>query len=393
MVTYSFIKKYLLSFVLISFVLLNLGCKKTPTQPPDDKPTTCTYPTGNRNFTWRMDTIAWFPSTLGGVWAFSDSDAYVMGYIFEGKPPYSFSVGLHWNGKIWDKSINGSFSEINHYPNDVTGDDFFMVTVGYWAIGQEKAGFGEFDNRTKKWKGYQTQMPGQLRSVWTDGKGFFIAAGDNGMVYTKDGYTAAWVYQKAPTEFNFYKVSGITKNEIYLRAARSLTTGEHYTQIWKYYDNSWTKLMDNQDTTNTPIKITQSANGNIVNEIDVFRCSITDSLLLVVTGRESYEFYSKRNSNEFTKVNLTSKGLPLSQLHKTGLYVTLYSPNDYWITSADYDLYHWNGKDFKKIEPSPSLPYGQPWGVVSRIKKNNSGKIWMLLEMDPQVYAVIQGTP
>jgi len=377
---------------LLSIVALNFSCKKSPTQPPDEKPTTCTYPPENRNFTWQMDTVAWFPSTLGGVWAFSDSDAYVMGYIFENKPPYSFSVGLHWNGKIWDKSINGSFGEIKHYPNDVTGDGFFMVTAGYWAIGQEKAGLGEFDNRTKKWKGYQFQTQGELRSIWTDGKGYFIAAGDNGMVYTKDGYAAEWVYQKAPTEFNFYKVVGISKSEIYLRAARSLATGEHYAQIWKYFNNSWSKLMDNQDTMNTLIKILPSANGNIVNDIDVYRCSMTDSLLLVLTGSESYEFYSKGNSNEFREVNLTSKGLQLSLLKKTGLYVTLYSPNDYWITSGYYNIYHWNGKDFKKIEPSPTWPYGQPWGVVSRIKKNDSGKIWMLLEMEPQVYSVIQGS-
>jgi len=60
-------KKCILAIALVAIVLLNLGCKKEPTQPPDDKPTTCIYPVGNRNFTWSIDTVAWWPSIVGGV--------------------------------------------------------------------------------------------------------------------------------------------------------------------------------------------------------------------------------------------------------------------------------------------------------------------------------------
>ena len=74
-------KNNLLIITLFSIVLFNLGCKKPPTQPPDEKPTTCTYPAGNRNFTWRIDTVAWFPSSLGGVWALSDAYAYAYAYV------------------------------------------------------------------------------------------------------------------------------------------------------------------------------------------------------------------------------------------------------------------------------------------------------------------------
>ena len=111
--------------VLIYFSLASLKCKKDyPTQPPP-LPTNCEYAAGNRNFTWRLDTVAWFPSTIGGVWAFSDTDAYVMGYI-DGKPPYILRAGRHWNGKIWEDNIYGSYGfygDISIDPrNDIIGD-------------------------------------------------------------------------------------------------------------------------------------------------------------------------------------------------------------------------------------------------------------------------------
>ena len=220
---------HLFTTLFLFFSFIQLGCPRDEpcaTCPPPP-PTNCEYPPGNRNFNWRIDTVGWFPSALGGVWAFSDSDAYLMGYIGEGKPPYRIFVGKHWNGKTWDTDINGTDAEVAHVANDVTGDDHFMVSVGNWSINPSKPGIGEFDNLTKKWKGYQFQTQGELRSVWTDSKGYFIAVGDNAMVYTKDGYTASWVYQKAPTNFNFTKVTGISKNEVYARTYISLVSGQN----------------------------------------------------------------------------------------------------------------------------------------------------------------------
>lgn len=387
--------------VLISFTAIISSCKKdncTTCPPPV---TNCEYPPGNRNFTWRLDTVAWFPSTLGGVWAFSDTDAYVMGTIVDGKPPYKSRPGKHWDGKVWEDNINGTWdTTITPDPNvtikisprnDVIGDDHFMVAVGYHAwTGVISAGIAEFDNSTKKWKSYQLQAVGELYSVWTDGKGYFIAVGDNGMVYTKDGYSAGWVYQKAPSGFNLVRVSGISKSEIYI-LGDSAVPGRHYQQIWKLLNSDWIKLYDNFDTTNTPIQL-PVANDD-VNSIAAVRCSISDSLYLYTVGEESYEFSTKENSLVFEKVNLASKGLPLSSFYKPAANIRMFSPNDYWISSAWYYLYHWNGSNFQKIEPISTLPYGEPIGVTLCIQKNSSGKIWMVLEMDSQVYAVLQGTP
>lgn len=377
-----------LLFIIYSFIV---SCNKNPIIPPPD-PTNCTYTLGNRNFTWQIDTVTLFPSNLGGIWSFSDSDAYLMGNIFQWTDSvFTGYVGLHWAGKKWDKNINGTVEEIKHVSNDVIGDDHYLVSVGNWSINPPKPALGEFNNSTKKWKGYQFQIAGELRSVWTDGNGYFIAAGDNGMVYIKDNYAADWVYVKAPTDFHFTKVIGISKTEVYFRAVISLSSGQYFDQIWKYYQNSWIKLLDNQDTLNTPIKIPEA--GDEVYNISAYRCSISDSLYLYIVGRESFEFSTKGNSLIFNKTNLRSKGLSLSSLGIDAGYISVFSPMDYWISSFRYYLYHYNGIDFQKIEPIPTLPYGQLWGNISQIKKNKSGKIWMLLETNSQSYSVIQGVP
>jgi hypothetical protein len=383
------VTKYII--ILTALLISGIACKKSPTAPTEKSPTSCTYPAGNRNFTWRMDTVAWFPSTVGGVWAFSDSDAYLMGYIGEGKPPYNIFMGLHWNGVSWDTSIHGTPMDIKHYSNDVTGDDHFMVSVGYWDIANEKAGLAEFDNNTKTWKGYQFQNSGALYSVWTDGKGFFTAVGPNGMIYTKDGYSAGWIYSKAPTDFAFINVTGVSKNEIYFLGIYYNIGGKAYRQIWRYTNNNWLKLLDNLDTTNTPIKITN--NENVIDDLYIYRCSITDSVRVFVIGWESYLFEAKGNSTDYKSINLTTLGLPLRNMGRTGERINAFTPNDVWIFGSRFNFFHWNGSNYQWMI-IPGLPNDDlQFGDNRKMVKTSSGKIFFPTEVSSQVYVVEQGTP
>ena len=380
--------------LLASSLFLFYGCpdkKPCPTCPPDDKPTNCTFPPGNRNFTWRLDTVAWFPSTLGGVHAFSDSDAYAMGNIFQIVNGVSKGfIGLRWNGLKWETNINGTVAEIQHVANDVTGDDHFMVSVGNWSITPPKPGLGEFNNNIKKWKGYQFENQGELRSVWTDGNGYFIAVGDNGMVYTKDGYTSNWFYQKEPTEFNLYRLTGVSKDEIYTSGYLNLVTGEHYYQGWKYYKNTWIKLYDTKDTSNTPLSLVSS---DYPGGIGVSRCNITDSLKFYVIGDQSYLFESVGQVLEFKKKNLADLGLILKALGRTGVGINLFSPNDYWVIGTRYNFFHWNGSNFEWMDitglPNDDMQYG--WQC--RFIKTKTGKIFVPSEVSSQVYVIVQGNP
>lgn len=379
------------SLLILMVSLLFTGCPEgDPPIIPPPPVTQCEYPAGNRNYSWRLDTVAWFPSFLGGIHAFSDSDVYVMGYIGEGKSPWRIFAGRHWDGISWSEKLNGTNTEIGHTSNDVTGDHIFMVSVGYWGDPGIKSALGEFDNRTKKWKGHQFQQAGELRSVWTDGKGYFIAVGDNGMVYIKDGYSSSWVYQKAPTEFNLYRVHGVSKNEIYIKGDIAVP-GAHFQQIWKYSNAQWKKLLDNQDTTNTPIQIPEAP--GYLYDLSALRCDITDSLLLFVIGDESFIFKSKGQAIEYKKTNLTDLGLPLKQNGRTGLDVNSFTPSDVWVLGTRYNFYHWNGSNFAKVV-IPGLPNNDTqFGDQRKMFKSGSGKLFLPTEVSSQVYVVVQGTP
>lgn len=378
-------------FISVCFVIALASCKPDITGPipfPD-----CNYSPGNRDFSWRADTVALFPSTLGGVWAFADDDAYVMGRIWQqDNGEQRFYAGLHWNGIEWEDDIHGTIEEdIRHFSNDLIGDKSYMVSVGlHGDFRSPKAGLAEFDNHTKKWRGYQYEIDGELRAVWTDGKGFFIAGGDNGMVYTKNGYSAEWVFTQAPTDFHFYSISGVSKNEIYLLGRRYIDAIS-YPEIWKYHNANWIKMLDYRDTVGTSITIPN--NEFSISELAAFRCAKSDSLQLYVIGWESVLFESHGQNLEFKATNLTDRGLPLRTLGRTGLKVNLFTPNDIWIIGTRYNFYHWNGLDYQKMV-IPGLPNDDTqFGFQRRMVKTASGKVFLLSEVSSQVYVVVQGTP
>ena len=376
------------------FMLTISSCHEdSSVKPPDVE--SCIFPPGNRNFAWRSDTVAWFPSTLGGVWAFSDNDAYLMGNIVTKDSPSSVLLGLHWDGNQWGGNIHGGPQDIRCTPNDVTGDDHFMVAVGYWGYGSTSgvtivAGIAEFDNDAKKWTGYQFQTQGQLRAVWTDGEGYFIAVGDNGMLYTKDAPSANWVYHKAPTDFNFYRVCGVSKNETYLLAYFN-TSGITYPQMWRFEDGNWLKLLDGLDTLTSIIKI--PGDDNTIGDLFVDRCVQTDSLQLYVVGWESYLFEAKGKATDFAATNLSNTGLPLRSTGRTALDINGFSPSDIWIFGARYNFYHWNGNNFQRMI-IPGLPNNDlTFGDQRKMVKTKSGKVFLPSEVSSQVYIVLQGTP
>ncbi len=367
-----------------------LVCVITSCNTSTDPKETCDFPPGNRDFTWAVDTVALWPSTVGGVWAFADDDAYVMGSIVPKENPQTLYLALRWDGKVWSKDVYiEDYSEINHYSTDVTGDDFYMVSVGYWDKSDEKAGLAEFDNRTKEWKGFQYNTKGSLRSVWTDGEGFFIAVGDNGMVYTKDGYEAEWVYSKAPTEFNLTGISGVSKNEMFIKGHYYSEINESFQEYWRFSGSEWIKLYESKSPETTPLNFTIEGGNSY--DIAAYRCFQTDSLELYLIGWESFLAKSEGQSLNFDIKNLSSLGLPLRSDQRTGLSVDLFNPNDVWIYGTRYNFYHWNGVDFKRIY-IPGLPNDNSrFGSQGSMVKTKSGKVFFPTEISSQVYVVAQG--
>ena len=379
--------------LFILFLLLSLSTLDCKKEPPTNSPpsTTCDYPPGNRNFTWRTDTVAWWPSEVGGVWAFSDNDAWVMGNLHGPTVPGQTGyVGLHWDGTAWKDTIQ--WTHVFTTPTNVTGDTHFMVAPGYLLYADtSRPAIAEYDNNTKKWVGYQwTNIMGTLYSVWTDRNGFFIAVGDNGMVFTKDGYSSQWVYSKVPTSFTLTRITGVSKSEMYAAGLLYNAADQEYNQYWKYDGTRWYKLFDNQDTTGNVI--TLPADYSRMSDVAVYRCPATDSLKLYLTGWNSFLLQSKGQAQSYSVENL-SPALPLHNMGNTAGLVDLFSPNDIWFLSAEYNFYEWNGTDFEQVY-IPGLPGPETYtGFIGNITKTQSGKIFFPAEVSPQVYVVAQGTP
>ncbi len=369
-----------------------VGCEKDAPQVDPPQPTACEYAPGNRNYTWRIDTIGWFPSVLGGVWAFSDSNAFVMGQLVDCSTPRRVFPGRRWDGKTWDYNIYTTYFQLGIDVADVTGDENVMVVVGSWGMEPTMyAGAGEFDNRTKKWRSYHFDLTGKLRAVWTDGNGYFVAMGDSGLTCTKDGYNSDWVCQRIPTNFTFYKVNGVSKHEVYALGHLNMASGASYTQIQKFDGNTWVKMFDGMTPSTGILNLTPQ---DTPTDVWPLRCSITDSLTLYVVGDYSYIFRSLGQETSFERTNLSDLGLPLKQNGRTALDINAFNPCDIWILGTRFNFYHWNGSDFQKIV-IPGLPNDDlTFGDQQRMVKTSSGKIFMPSELGAsQIYGMVQGIP
>ena len=382
-------KKYFVLLVFSAlFTIVGLECKKSPVA--SQLPTNCDSPPGNRNFTWRTDTVAWWPSEVGGVWAFSDNDAWVVGNMHGPTVPgQSTYMGLHWDGKGYNDTVK--FLDIYTVPLNAAGDEFFMVVPGYRLFGDSMGGtiskpaIAEFDNRSKKWANYQFQTVGNLYSAWTDRNGFFVAVGDNGMVYTKDGYSSQWVYSKVPSNFTFNHVNGVSKTELYASGYLSLSSGQDYQQYWKYDGTKWSKLFDNQDTVGNVVSL--PGDYSVMTDINAYRCSATDSLQLYFGGFDSFLLQLKGQSFDFSAINLSSLGLPFHSLGSVALVINIFSPNDVWFFTARYECYQWNGTNFQQIIIPTIPPPESGFGAISRMVKTSNGKAFFSNEVSPQVYS------
>ena len=89
--------------IIVVFAGCFLKCSNDPAQPPAE--TECKYEQGRRDFTWRADTVAWWPSTVTGIWAFSDDDAYIFGQTLTKDHNLNPNLGLHWDGLNYQKVL------------------------------------------------------------------------------------------------------------------------------------------------------------------------------------------------------------------------------------------------------------------------------------------------
>jgi hypothetical protein len=356
------------------------------------KDDSCDWPIGNRNYTWRIDTVGYWPSDLGGLYVFNDSTAFITGRV-ETKNS-ELLTGLRWNGKAWLTDIYSPSPSypIGHYGNDATGVDTLMVSVGYWGLKLDQAAIGEFNLKTKTWTKYQFETIGSLNSVWTDGKGYYIAVGDNGVMYSKDSPNSDWVFSRMEDEFNLTKVSGVSKSELYISGYKQPDPRSFaISRIYRILQGQNIKLYDTQNPEQSILKLNKS---DEVSRLSVYRCTSTDSLYLAISANTTFKLTSYGHELDFKELNL-HEFIPFNTINISSGEVFMSTPNDIWVPTIYYGLYHYNGLNVQKIETIPGLPYGNTndWGIVRKMVFSKSGKIWMLMETKVQNYILIQGTP
>ena len=357
------------------------------------KDDSCDWPIGNRNYSWRIDTVGYWPSTMGGLYVFNDSTAFLTGNINDKKN--NQLAGLRWNGTKWLTDIYNPAPEYpaGHFGNDAIGDDTLMVSVGYWGLNLDQAAIGEFNLKTKTWTNHKFEVQGELNSVWTDGKGFYIAVGNNGIMYTKDSQSSDWVFSRMEDEFNLNKVAGISETEWYISGYKypdpRATVNN---KIYRVLNGTITVIYDNYHIDSSILPLFGSTSTT---RIDAIRCCISDSLYLFISGEVQVKLSSFENELNFRSINLSKLSSGINEISHFSGYITAFTPNDVWIPTIWFGLYHYNGIDVKKIESIPSINYGDTRsdGVLRQVKKSKSGKLWMLMETGSQQYILIQGTP
>lgn len=354
--------------------------------PPDNTlPTDCDEPKSTQNYTWRIDTVGNFGSSIGGVYAFSDSDAYVMGFLM--KNDRNAVIGLHWNGNVWSENIYATPLEIGHVSLASTGDKNIMVSVGMDGFGNPNHALAEFDNRTKKWKKKVYSEPGQFYSVWTDKKGFYAAGGSNGFLVYKNGEGSDWVKQDVPPEAsgNIRYIEGLNLNDLFLSVEKYENLDFRY-QFWRVQNNGWKKIYDSfQPDSNRYLKVKHRTDFF---GFDINYCGITNRLMLFAYAFGNLEILEYSHEKDwFFEADVPYRNGIGGSAHIADAFAT----NDIWFTGILW--HHWDGKTVNYIEFSGYQEFTSSWNAT----RSPSGKVFLPLGRSEgsfsYTWVIAQGTP
>ncbi|MFA6596645.1 MAG: hypothetical protein WCS69_02910 [Ignavibacteriaceae bacterium] len=224
-------KKHILSFVFVCIVLLNLGCKKSPTEVIDN-----TQP-GRRDYVWTVDTLKIPFTVLYSIWGSTPNDVWAVGPgggldqtiwhydgakwktdgISRGISPnvvWGFDKNNVWlggnEGRIWHNNGEGWLESINYKKNgyrigffDVWGDSSNnLFAVGYADSGTVRKGIILHYNGEKWSEANILSVPYQFqrirRGIKTSNNYYLSGAGHDSYagLFDFDGYTLHLIYEE-----------------------------------------------------------------------------------------------------------------------------------------------------------------------------------------------------
>jgi hypothetical protein len=309
--------KKLFAILALLLLLVDSGCKKSPTSPPLDSSDTTSH-----NFVWSIDTMGIYPSDLRSVWGTDDDNVYAVGFIVYSNDPYKFTAIIHWNGTDWESMDyqEGYLLSIYGFNKDN------IYAVGFWQVDNNQYSLIAHWNG-QLWTTEKYQQYGRLEAVWGRNSSDLFCVGAGGLILHYDGNS--WMPQQSGTTMDLYDVWGFDNSHI-LATGREYSTGSGI--LLEFNGTSWITVTQgtiNPDST-TLYGTFSSIWGNSI-----------DNLYMV--GALSYE--GTIDNWELSDIPYNAPGINLRGLAEMNC-VRGYAGNNIFITGY-YDLIiHWNGNNW-----------------------------------------------
>jgi hypothetical protein len=205
----------MLTFAMLSFV----GCRHNPVGPGNYKDPT--------KFTWTVDTIGTFQTTMRSIWGTSPTNLYIAGHAS------SEGGGLwHYDGKSWSLANLSTIQSGNEFGTDLSAVYGFSSN-DIWAVGEHQYYQNGLKSYTclvihwngSKWQEYpvasDTSSIGGLEAVGGSAPNDVWATGVNA-VYHFNGST--WQNVQVPLYpqgIQFSSIVGINNSNVYMMGYRN----------------------------------------------------------------------------------------------------------------------------------------------------------------------------
>lgn len=361
-------------------VILIESCSDPSNSSPDlGKENECNNKTSTNEFIWAIDTIGEWPSNVGGVHGFSDTNVFAMGYLVKAGIP---TPGLHWDGTTWSTNLFAPPIEIGHYSNSVTGDSNIMLSVGYQNISNPIPVIAEFNNSKKSWSVRKLPESGQFYSVWLGDQGISAAGGTNGLLMIRSSLSSDWIKQTVPVGLmgDITKVIGIGNDDLFICSDYIGISGFAKTQFWRKKNSSWTKLYDTTEPDSN--KYFRNLDRTDFYNFDINYCEITNTLKFYAFGNPllTYQYFPVNN-----RFNVIDDGYANST---SGIYsAKAFYQNDIWFFGTK--LAHWDGVSLKTISIPGVEKISNSYGHFM----TKTGRVFIPLTNDYQTWVIARGNP
>jgi len=213
--------KHFLSIALISFVLSNLSCKKSITDPQPDE-----LQPGRRDYVWKVDTLkhpSSFQTLMRSIWGTSSKNLFAVGFNDDYRRKMYHFDGVSWT-PVKLSVAEGGFINIINGLSTVYGfseNNIFAVGSRYY---DSPTGTGYVDSSLiihydgSAWKESLVGRGAWLNVIWGADPNNVWAMGGIGSVFFFNGLE--WTKIRMQDDIQFHAISGTSKDNIFSLAIK-----------------------------------------------------------------------------------------------------------------------------------------------------------------------------